>query len=349
MSMVVGHLVPATLLHRVTHPSSWVDSAFGFVLISGLLIGITQRSAIRRGGFAAGARKLLRRTRVIYAGHLALVAVALLVVGAGLAPVEGVDRPENGGDWASTALGALTLTTRPSIASVLSTYVVLMLWSLLSLALLERGKVLLVLALSTGLYAIGQVAREQTSIGVGEGAWSLAAWQSVFISGVVIGWYWRTSTIQKIRHDRRALVAIVVVAVPGLVLSIPGFVPWPDAVYPWLSALTRKATMAPLRFTVSFAVLALVYVLVRRMSEVAPGALRPLQILGQRALDCYIILGVAAIVLPTFGAEWVEGTRGSIAAVAVVLVCWAWSGLRARRKARSTAETKGLTMAPSGG
>lgn len=341
VSMVVGHLAPGTTLHRATHPSSWVDSAFGFVLISGILIGITQCSAVRRGGFTAGARKLLRRTKVIYIGHLSLVAVALLVVGLDLAPVEGVDRPESATDWAGTVFGALTLTVRPSIASVLSTYVILMLWSLISLALLARGRLLLVLVVSVSLYAVGQVADEQTSIGTEEGAWSLAAWQAVFVVGVTIGWYWRSHTVQRVLHDGRALVAVAVVAIPGIVISVPGLVTWPNAVYPWLSALTRKATMAPLRFVVSLAVLALIYVMVRRVSQSAPALLRPLQTLGQRSLDCYIILGIAALILPAIGPGWVESTQGSVMAVAVVICCWAWSKVRAARSAKAGLTKRG--------
>lgn len=59
--MIASHLAAGSFLDKVSHPSVWVDGASGFVLFSGILIGIVQRSTRRRHGTAAGVRKLGKR------------------------------------------------------------------------------------------------------------------------------------------------------------------------------------------------------------------------------------------------------------------------------------------------
>ena len=80
VSMCTAHLAAGSWPYEVAHSAVWVDGAVGFVMLSGVVVGMVQRSTIDRSGLAAGQRRLLRRSAVIYAANLALCLVAFVVV-----------------------------------------------------------------------------------------------------------------------------------------------------------------------------------------------------------------------------------------------------------------------------
>src|SRR3954454_9734595 len=80
VSMTTAHLAAGSWPYLFTHSAVFIDGAVGFVLLSGVMVGRTQRRIADRDGLLAGQRKLLRRIGVIYAAHLALCVVGFLVV-----------------------------------------------------------------------------------------------------------------------------------------------------------------------------------------------------------------------------------------------------------------------------
>lgn len=70
--MATAHLATGSVGFRITHAAVWADGAVGFVFLSGLDPGITQRRTVERSGPRAGAAKMLRGTRLICLGHVGL-------------------------------------------------------------------------------------------------------------------------------------------------------------------------------------------------------------------------------------------------------------------------------------
>ena len=73
VSMTIGHLVPSSGLDIWTHPFVWVDGATGFVVCSGIVLGVTQ------SGGGRGTRPLLRRAAELHAIHVVLVVAAVAI------------------------------------------------------------------------------------------------------------------------------------------------------------------------------------------------------------------------------------------------------------------------------
>ena len=80
VSMTTAHLAAGSWPWQIFHIGTFIDGAVGFVFLSGLVLGITQRRAIERGGLLAGQRKLLRRIVVIYCANIALCLLAFATV-----------------------------------------------------------------------------------------------------------------------------------------------------------------------------------------------------------------------------------------------------------------------------
>src|SRR4051794_18306348 len=88
LSMVSSHLTVGSLLSRALHPFPAFDGAPGFVLLSGLVLGIVQHKRFAAHGLAAVEWKTVRRIGVIVVAQLSLVLLGLVV---GLAaPHDGV-------------------------------------------------------------------------------------------------------------------------------------------------------------------------------------------------------------------------------------------------------------------
>ena len=80
ISMTTAHLAAGSWPWRIFHLGTFVDGAVGFVFLSGVVLGITQRRAIERAGLLAGQRKLLRRIVVIYCANIGLCLLAFGMV-----------------------------------------------------------------------------------------------------------------------------------------------------------------------------------------------------------------------------------------------------------------------------
>jgi len=330
ISMIAAHLSKGSVFDAVAHPIPYVDGALGFVLLSGLLIGIVQRSTMARAGEGAGYRKLLRRARLVYLGHLLLCVVAIVIGTVDASRWGELPSRAGEGGWLSAVWRVLTLQINPAYASVLSLYVVVMLGALPLLWLLRRGRPVVAVAMAGLVYAAGVAVPGWSQLpqrGGEVGGWSYATWFGLFAVGVIAGRYWRLEPVQRFVTSRTALVGGTVVAVAGVAAAVllPNDGP--------AVRLLDKEALGPVRLAVGVAVYFALWRALTAIDAHRVGArvLAPFTLLGQRSLDSYLILSVMVITVPSIGRLEQATATGMVAAVACVAACFGWAAVRRSR------------------
>lgn len=234
--------------------------------------------------------------------------------------------PADQGGWGWSILGAATLRINPYWANILSLYVVAMLLSLVVLELLRRNLPLLAGGFGLAVYAVSIV---RPSWGVFQreaglpGTLSWAGWFGLFTVGLLAGWYWRRG-VQQAVSTTTALAATAAVSLLGIAVTRTGL----DAAVP--GVLVDKAAMGPLRILFSVAFFAAGYGLLIRATRVqgAGPVLHPFTLVGQRSLDCYLILSTFVLALPSVWAYDQASLTGVSVALFAFALCIAWARFR---------------------
>lgn len=321
VSMVSSHLTVGSLFSQLMHPFPAFDGASGFVLLSGLVLGIVQSKRVLDSGLPSVERKTVRRIVVILIAQVSLVILGIIT--AVLAPHPSSDLPLLGKLSAEQiSWGFIGMSFAPPPASVLRLYIVLLALAMGAYWLLSRGRWISTLIASIVLYAFGWVAPELTSFRRFDsdalGA-NWATWQLMFMIAIIIGWHWRSLQIARRLKDSSLWVALAA----SLIIVGAYF---GEKVVPELFA---KAMFAPGRIVAAFAVVTLLYVIVSWLLLFIPRVVfRPIEMIGTRSLDSYVIQAIVAITLPAFFAYSMSSSVATIFALGTLLVCWAWAEFR---------------------
>ncbi len=337
VSMTTAHLAAGSWPYLVTHSAVFIDGAVGFVLLSGVMVGRTQRRTIVGGGLLAGQRKLLRRVGVIYAANLALCIVGFLVVAvdpARNALYAGV--AELGGP-VPAAFATLSLQVNPQYTSILSLYVVLLLLAMVAVAALSRRQPAPVVAGSLALYAAGLRWPDVftfTERPGSPGAVNWATWQVLFLAALLIGWYWNAAPVRRARASsglgRAAGTVVLVGAAAGWVATTGEPAPWKQA----MAAPFTDGLLGPGRILMAFAAVIVGYHVCRWVLRTWPPLLTPFALIGRRALDCYVLLSVVVIVLPSVLVYRASGWLAVGVTFDVLALMVGWCLLRDRLRKR---------------
>lgn len=192
-AMIVDHVSGTrSWLYFITGGDAFYASAAeAFVFISGLVLGIVYRDIIARHGIGAALSKSLKRAWTLYA-----LTVFLTLSFAAFSSLLNLPWALHlrGRDAIGFVVGAFTLHQTFHLADVLLMYTFLLLGAGPLLTLLARGQMRWVLAGSWGLWLVWQIWPAQAQIPwaiAGNEVFKLAAWQSVFVTAVVIGYYRR--------------------------------------------------------------------------------------------------------------------------------------------------------------
>ncbi|MGH8713276.1 MAG: OpgC domain-containing protein [Casimicrobiaceae bacterium] len=272
--MTLTHL-PTRFASPLGQPLGFVSSAEGFVFLSAFMVGWVYSERANRDGLPAMRRALWRRAGALYTCQIGLLLFLLTVV-ASIARTNGQPAITNlvsffGKDPATALTGGLVLVYNPPLLDILPMYVVLLAatpW-LLSFAL-RRGW-WPIIALSTGLWVAAQFDAGRAlyealagSIGLDlpvseTGAFSLFAWQLVWIGGLWLGALKVADTGGGLAAPRWAIAPALAVAAVCLVWRhVTGQVPYPHATGSELNALFDKWHLAPLRLVNFLALVVLV-------------------------------------------------------------------------------------------
>lgn len=177
------------LYHLTGGNAFWTSAAEGFVFISGLVMGIVYAGVFARQGLRAMLQKALKRAWTLYA-------LTVLLTFATAAVAEHWHM-----FWAAQVnldtlpdfvVGVLTLHRTFYLTDILLMYVMLVFGAALVLFFLSEGYAWQVLACSWALWAVWQRWPQQATLPwaiTDNNVFQLAAWQLLFVNGMVIGYH----------------------------------------------------------------------------------------------------------------------------------------------------------------
>ena len=339
VSMTTAHLAAGSWPWHVFHVAVLVDGAVGFVLLSGVVLGMSQRRTIERAGLRAGQRRLLRRAGLIYLANLGLCLVALGVVARDPVRTAEIFRVDSLDGPLPVAVAALMLQLNPHYTSILSLYVVLLLLSIGVVAALACRQVQVVFACSFALYVAGYLWPSLFTFPVYPGiagAVNWATWQPLFLAGLLTGWFWQAPLLRAALASRALLVScaafVLATGTLGWVLT-HGSAPWKSVV---VQAFT-EGKLAPGTIVMGLAAVFVGYRACSFLVTITYPILSPVARIGRHSLDCYVILSVVVLVLPGLYRYSPTGMVAVGVTLAILVVMFGWSHLRDRLAQRPNA------------
>ena len=223
-AMVVDHFGGDSWLYAVTGGNRfYVSAAEGFIFISGFIMGQAYRAKRDRAGLPAAMRDAIKRARTLYVATVALTLIfSLLYLYTDIILWTGRDFGLGIDSLQEIAVAALTLHYTYHGTDILAMYTLLLLVSPMILLLLSIGEWYWVLVPSWLLWLFYQVFPEEASIPWyirhGEN-FPLAAWQVLFVTGHVLGFY-RQGITQWLQHFRRLRVVVVALGIAATLALI---------------------------------------------------------------------------------------------------------------------------------
>jgi len=337
--MTIDHLgtFPAWTIVFTGDTQLWVSAAEGFVLISGILLGLLYRRRIDEKGWRWSRWHIGRRTAVLYA--LGVVGQIILTTGDYLLRLfrgRASGLPTNYLELVENALFQIRDPFRG--VDLLPLYAVLLPCGLAALYLIKNGKWRWALA---GSILIWYVARLDPSVlNIFRLTFRPAIWQLLFIIGVMAGYY-QEQLRYRWRHPPipRGLASLLLISSAAALLVISYQVAynhlWPDV--EWLSfrgSLFNRGMLGVGRIVVSIWVFAGMYELATLIWVPLKRLIGWLLIpLGQKSLIAYIVqafLTYAVTRLPGFPFPDHDPTLMGFLHLAAVLAVWFATGFIAR-------------------
>jgi len=328
--MIIDHvgLFPAWTIGLTGNVRLWVSAAEGFVLISGVVMGMVYPRLIARRGWPWAIGHVTRRA----AGLYALTVVGYILFNTGdflLRATRGrpTDVPVDYFQLIQEAVFQSRIA--PTYLWLLPLYILFMLWGLAVLYALSRGHGRWVLLGSIGLWYAARL--DPIAFTAVRTAFRFPVWQILFTVGLLAGYYSEALTSWWLRLPARAWRSTVLIGSGlGLLLvsyqvSFHGL--WADV--SWLSVngpLFLSAELGPGRLITALWVLAACYELLtvcwRPLSRVLGWLLLPL---GQHALTAFIIHAMTVYSiqrLPGWPFPGHDSTLMGFIHLAIVLVIW---------------------------
>lgn len=212
MVMLIDHLGGNSWMYAITgHGEFYISAAEGFIFISGLVLGLISA----RQTLAATIERILKRTWTLY-----LVTISITVGFAATGFLTNLNiwydvDPKWGENPLAFLVSALTLHTAFHGSDILVLYILLMLISPLAFFAFHQGKGWLVLLVSW-LVWLGNLFYPQAFTLSFHTVFPLAAWQPIFFSALVIGYYrsWlaRHFSARKLYYALVLLLALLLLA-----------------------------------------------------------------------------------------------------------------------------------------
>lgn len=289
--MALAHICYGSPLFRSVSFIPWIDGASGFILVSGLVLGMLSRRRTDAAGAASAELRLGRRTALLYVSHVALTALTVAVSVA----VETKDStwPDVTDFSAAEVAGWLvSMQINPRYIDILSMYVVLLALAMMWTPLLQRGWWPAVAGSSASLYVVALATHwgrlpDQPD---GHAYFNTAAWQALFGSAFLMGWYWN-----RLASRMRSPATLAIAVGGGLLLAAVGVLTRNAAAG---EALFGKPDCGPGRIALAWAAFVVLYQLLGYAVEHAPAIVRPIAVIGSRSLACFIALCVIETFLP---------------------------------------------------
>jgi hypothetical protein len=294
--MMLTHL-PTMVSTYLNQPFGFVSSAEGFIFLSALFTGRTYLLLAERQGYLVMVGQLWMRTVRLYIYHLALLALAFLVI-ARLAAAG--DRPglHNLLDFYFAAprqalIDSVLLIYRPPLLDILPMYITFLLFTPVALTLARKIGWNVILSAGFALWLSAQFGLRQAVYDFSTqvfglriplsatGAFDLFAWQFMWLVGLYCGARWSKNDLPVAKWAARMLIpAIAIVPVllalrysvgRGIELGI-----FEVSFDKWHLGIVRIINFA-----------AVVALLIQFQSVMKPLAIRPFVMMGQASLQVF--------------------------------------------------------------
>jgi fucose 4-O-acetylase-like acetyltransferase len=220
-AMVVDHFGGDSWLYSITGGNRfYVSAAEGFIFISGFILGQAYRAKRDRHGLPAAMSEALRRARTLYVATVALTLIfSVLYLYTDIALWTGRDFGLGIDSLQEIAVATLTLHYTYHGTDILAMYTLLLAVAPIVLLLLSVGEWYWVLVPSWLIWLAYQVYPEEAAIPWyirhGEN-FPLAAWQVLFITGSVLGFYRSALTAWLQRFPRLRVFGVAI----GLAITL---------------------------------------------------------------------------------------------------------------------------------
>ena len=347
ISMVIRHMSYGSFLDTGIHAPFWIDGAFGFVFLSGLVLGMMERRALQTTGLVRY-RKLIDRAELLFLINFGLLALAL-IVGQNAAPTADLPQASSFDGWWSSLWLAATLQLPARHLDILPMYVVLLVASTGAFALLRRGKIVALATLSCGVYLLALQWPSLTvlpALQESKAGFNWGAWQFPFVIAAIVGWNWKQWRLRDTLLTKAALYisagAFVTLSILAQLLGRFNLTPG-ALMRTWASAWFDKYNIGPGRIIFGLAALVLAYWITTWLLErqfLTP-VVSFLETLGSRSLDSFVILCIAVILIPAALPYSRAGLWGNIAALVVITLCWGWATFRSSSRWSTPQERHG--------
>jgi len=223
-AMVVDHFGGDSWLYAITGGNRfYVSAAEGFIFISGFIMGQAYRAKRDRSGLPAAMIDALKRARTLYLATVAMTLIfSALFLYTDITLWTGRDFGLGIDTWQEITVAAFTLHYTYHGTDILAMYTLLLLIAPMILLLLSVGEWWMVLIPSWLLWLAYQVYPEEAAvpwyIRHGEN-FPIAAWQVLFVTGHVLGFYRHplTAWLQRFRPVRVFGVALGMAITLGLI------------------------------------------------------------------------------------------------------------------------------------
>jgi hypothetical protein len=223
-AMVVDHFGGDSWLYAITGGNRfYVSAAEGFIFISGFIMGQAYRAKRDRSGLQTAMGDALKRARTLYLATVAMTLIfSALFLYTDVTLWTGRDFGLGIDSWQEITVAALTLHYTYHGTDILAMYTILLMVAPLILLLLSVGEWWMVLIPSWLLWLAYQVYPEAAAvpwyIRHGEN-FPIAAWQVLFVTGHVLGFYREALSdwLHRFRPLRVVGVALGVAVTLGLI------------------------------------------------------------------------------------------------------------------------------------
>ena len=337
-AMVVDHFGGDSWLYAITGGNRfYVSAAEGFIFISGFIMGQAYRAKRDRSGLPAAMGDALRRARTLYVATVAMTLIfSALFLYTDIALWTGRDFGLGIDSWQEIVVASLTLHYTYHGTDILAMYALLLMVAPLILLLLTIGEWYMVLIPSWLVWMAYQFYPEEAAvpwyIRHGEN-FPIAAWQVLFVTGHVLGFYRDNLTewLHRFNPLRVVVVALGAAITLGLISlawgAQNGFFDIDPNI---LDESFFKVPLRPARIVAFLSVAIVGYTSATYLWVPIRKALGWLMLpLGQRALYCYIVHFFLIVLVynlaPTLAAlpgEPPEEVLTTLLQMAVVLLLW---------------------------
>lgn len=339
ISMVASHVgLPnePTNIQLAFHSAVWIDGAFYFVALSGVVTGLVHRRIIMSRGVGPSAVKLARRAGFIYLVQLFLVVATITV-----ASVDSGAQVFRTPTWSSfdsvgrAIADLLLLKIEPNFTGVLSMYVLFLLLAIPAVAALARGWWWAVVGGSIGIYALGAALGGYTFAGW-DTSFDPFGWQLLFVGGLLVGWSWE---FERVSVPAGWWKRILITSAALFVVMFAAARLRRDQAEELLGSAISKFNGGWLAFVMAAAVLVVGYAVLTwvRQFDIARKPLAGIEVLGSKGLPGYVAMVLSILVVSMM--PWFP--RRDLTVVLVVIVCGfaEWGAVRfdRHRKARAAA------------